>query len=307
MGMIRFCGTFLLVVPLASALAQGPGQAREHHWVNPLPDTAHERLHHDTYRSAIMGVDIGFAVYLPPGYEDPANAGQSYPVVYFLHGGGPGNESRMIDPARVDITDDIHARIQAGVVGPMIYVFANGGTLSHYDHGESLAETTFVEELIPHIDSQYRTIASRAGRGIEGFSSGGRGVARDMFKHPQLFCSAVPLAGGHQHEKVAAENDGHLGGVMAGLVIEPGYNSWDLAAKYAAHSGALGLQILVVVGNEDMNYAANLEWMDHLESLGIEFERQIVPETPHDPEMIYEKVGDEIMSFHQTCFSAEGS
>jgi enterochelin esterase-like enzyme len=30
----------------------------------------------------------------------------------------------------------------------------------------------FVKELIPHIDSTYRTIAKRSGRGIEGFSQG---------------------------------------------------------------------------------------------------------------------------------------
>ena len=32
----------------------------------------------------------------------------------------------------------------------------------------------FINELIPHIDSTYRTIADRSGRGIEGFSQGAR-------------------------------------------------------------------------------------------------------------------------------------
>jgi enterochelin esterase-like enzyme len=30
----------------------------------------------------------------------------------------------------------------------------------------------FINELIPHIDGTYRTIAERSGRGIEGFSQG---------------------------------------------------------------------------------------------------------------------------------------
>ena len=38
----------------------------------------------------------------------------------------------------------------------------------------------------------YRTIAERSGRGIEGFSQGGRGTVRYMFNHPELFCSAAP-------------------------------------------------------------------------------------------------------------------
>ena len=90
-------------------------------------------------------------------------------------------------------------------------------------------------------------------------------------------------------------------------MLEPGYNSWDLAEKYAAEGSDPRLEILVVVGADGMNYEANLEWMDHLESLGIPFERRIVPDTPHDPEMIYEKIGDVIMSFHESCFRTAGA
>ena len=65
----------------------------------------------------------------------------------------------------------------------------------------------FIKELIPHIDKTYRTIASRKGRAIEGFSQGGRGTARHMFKYPELFCSVAPMGGGHQHEKRISENN----------------------------------------------------------------------------------------------------
>ncbi len=302
MKIARSCALFLLIVfPVTTALAQ----RGEPSWVNPLPDTVHERVSHHTYHSAVMDVDVGYGIYLPPGYEDPSNQDRRYPVVYFLHGGF-GNEARMLDPADVDMASLIDARIQSGDVGSMIYVFPNGGAPAHYDYGDSLAETTFVEELIPLIDTKYRTISSRAGRGIEGFSSGGRGAARDMFRHPELFCSAVPLAGGHQQEKRASENGGRLGGPAAGIVLDPGYNSWDLAEEYAASDSNPRLEILVVVGADGMNYQANLEWMGHLESLEIPFERRIIPDVGHDPEMIYEKAGDEIMSFHESCFQMAG-
>ena len=308
MKIAKICAAFLIALPVAPAAQQSERpQMREHHWVNPLPDNAHERVRHNTYHSAAMDVDVGYAIYLPPGYEESANAEWRYPVVYFLPGGVTGHESRMLYPGRVDMASLIHARIQSGVVDPRIYVFVNGGTLGHYDYRGALGETTFVHELIPHIDTQYRTIANRAGRGIEGFSSGGRGTARNMFKYPQLFCSAVPLSGGHQHEKAAAENDGHLTGRTAGFVVDPGDNSWDLAKKYAAQGNNARLEILVVVGTDDMNYKGNLEWMDHLESLGIAFERRIVPDTPHNPRMIYEKAGDAIMSFHERCFCSAGN
>lgn len=89
-------------------------------------------------------------------------------------------------------------------------------------------------------------------------------------------------------------------------MLDPGYNSWDLAEEYAATESNPRLEILVVVGADGMNYEANLEWMDHLESLEIPFERRIIPDVPHDPEMIYEKAGDQIMSFHQRCFQMAG-
>ena len=46
----------------------------------------------------------------------------------------------------------------------------------------------FIDELIPHIDATYRTVAERGGRGLEGFSQGGRGTVR-LGQYP----SATPV------------------------------------------------------------------------------------------------------------------
>ena len=57
-------------------------------WDNPAakPDTltSHHLLH-----SGSMNRDVGWNLYLPPGYE---TSGQRYPVIYWLHGSG-GDES----------------------------------------------------------------------------------------------------------------------------------------------------------------------------------------------------------------------
>ncbi|MDB6073105.1 MAG: putative esterase, partial [Verrucomicrobiaceae bacterium] len=77
-------------------------------------------------------------------------------------------------------------------------VFPNGGRSTMYQDsaaGRFLAETTFIKELIPHIDTTYRTIADRKGRCIEGFSMGGRGAVHLAMKHPELFCSLFNQAG----------------------------------------------------------------------------------------------------------------
>jgi len=81
-------------------------------------------------------------------------------------------------------------------------VFPNGGRSTMYQDsadGRFMAETTFMKELIPHIDATYRTIADRKGRCIEGFSMGGRGSTHLAMKHPQTFCSLFNQSGNVYH------------------------------------------------------------------------------------------------------------
>src|SRR5262249_30758274 len=61
--------------------------------------------------------------------------------------------------------------------------------------GKVPVDTVIAKDLIPHIDSNYRTIATRAGRIIEGFSMGGFGAAHLGFKYPELF-GAVSIIDG---------------------------------------------------------------------------------------------------------------
>jgi enterochelin esterase-like enzyme len=48
-------------------------------------------------------------------------------------------------------------------------------------------ETAFVEDLVPWVDSTYRTIANRNHRFVFGRSAGGYGAARVALRHPDLF------------------------------------------------------------------------------------------------------------------------
>ena len=107
-------------------------------------------------------------------------------------------------------------------------------------------EDVFIKELIPHVDKTERTIANRSGRALEGFSQGGRGTTRIMFKHPELFCSAAPGGAGHATEKKISENDGREN---ENLKFSTGDNTWDLARAYAADPQP-PIKILVHVGTE---------------------------------------------------------
>lgn len=164
-------------------------------WVNtPAPGTLPAGVSHHTYHSQSMGHDVGYCLYLPPGYgKDQA---RRYPVIYSLHGAG-GDETRGLLAAEV-----LHAGIQAGRWPELILVFPNGGKTTLYKDsydGKAMAETTIIKELLPHIDATYCTIAARHGRCIEGFSMGGRGSTRLALKYPELFCSLFNQAGNVFH------------------------------------------------------------------------------------------------------------
>jgi endo-1,4-beta-xylanase len=273
---------------------KAPAQFR---WVNPLPEGKYPRLQHATFKSPSMGIDVGYCIYLPPQYDKVENEKQHFPVVYYLHGGRPGSETKS-----VGLVGDIHQAISKGKVPPAIYVFVNGGEVSHYNYPEkkSMGEDVFINELIPHVDNTYRTIADRSGRGLEGFSQGGRGTTRIMFKHPQLFCSAAPGGAGHATEKRISENDGRESET---LKFAPGYNTYDLARQYAKHPEP-PLNILIHVGTKDFNYENNLAYMEFLRTLNIPFETLIVPEAPHSAKAIYAAEGLRLMQFHANNFAA---
>ena len=266
-------------------------------WVNPRDVSKLPGVEHQMFQSKTMKRAVGYFIYLPPRYK---TSKQRMPVVYYLHGGRPGSEAKSVNLAAF-----VHQAIQQGVIPPTIYVFVNGGPVSHYnlpDRKQAMGEDVFVKELIPHIDATYRTIATRGGRGLEGFSQGGRGTARIMFKHPQLFCSAAPGGGGYATEKQISENDGREN---ENLKFTAGDNTWDLARNYAERENPPPLKILVFVGNQGFNYENNLQYMEFLQSLQIPFKRMIVEGAPHSAQKIYQKQGQEIMKFHAAAFAAE--
>jgi enterochelin esterase-like enzyme len=164
-------------------------------WVNaPKPGQLPTGVTHHTFFSRALNRDVGYCIYLPPEYAtEPA---RRFPAIYNLHGAG-GNELHSFTDARV-----LHEGVVAGRWAPMILVLPNGGQATFYKDsadGKFPAETLIIRELIPHIDQSFRTIATRGGRAIEGFSMGGRGATRLAMKYPELFCSLHNQAGNVFH------------------------------------------------------------------------------------------------------------
>ena len=156
---------------------------REVKWVNPeIP--VMEGLVQKILKSNALGHEVGFVVWTPPEYAK--NTGTRYPVIYFLHGMG-GTEAS--DAAA--FSGYVSAAIKDGLLPPMICVFPNGG-LSGY-RGE--VEKMIIDELIPQIDRDYRTLAKAQSRMLTGFSMGGSGSINLSLMHPELFCIAGSMGG----------------------------------------------------------------------------------------------------------------
>ncbi len=196
-------------------------------------------------KSAVLGRDVHYAVYLPPDYQISK---RRYPVVYLLHG----------------YTDDESGWIQFGEIGPiadralaerkippMIIVMPDGGVTWYInDHlGKVRFEDMFVQELVPFIDASYRTRADRQYRGVSGLSMGGWGTLIYALRHPELFasCAAFSAAVWTDEEVIDRKQEDYdrifgplLGPGLAGKArLTPHfreYNPLDLAKTLSAES-----------------------------------------------------------------------
>jgi endo-1,4-beta-xylanase len=215
-------------------------------WVtSPVPELPANVTHH-TFRSASMKRNVGYCLYLPPGYEKDTQ--RRYPVIYHLHGAG-GNETRSVYSASV-----LHEGILAGKLPEMIMVFPNGGRSTMYQDsgdGRFMAETMMTKELIPHIDATYRTIADRQARCIEGFSMGGRGSTHLAMRFPELFASLFNQSGNVYHvSDVSKAPNAYLGSDPERLKANDPYLNLEKNLAYIQAN----LRIQVACGTADPDH-----------------------------------------------------
>ncbi len=129
---------------------------------------------------------VSYNIYLPQGYQGNT---MRYPVIYNLHGLS-GNQFRHNEV----VAANFEAAQDVGLIGPVIIVFPDGYENSWWAdsfNGNKPAETNIVRELIPTVDSLYRTIPDRQFRVIQGFSMGGFGASKFITKFPNLFKTCV--------------------------------------------------------------------------------------------------------------------
>lgn len=150
-----------------------------------------------TVKSSILGKEVRYTIYLPAGYDDSR---KEYPVLYLLHGydfnGGneKGDLAWVSSGSMVQSTD---SAIKDGKVGELVVVMPcgfNAFYVNGFQDGMKY-EDFFFDELIPHIEANYKVRPGRASRAIAGLSMGGYGTTLYAFKHPEMFCMAYSMSG----------------------------------------------------------------------------------------------------------------
>ena len=156
----------------------------------PQEEDATYRLAPTLY-SETLKLDWNYTIYLPRGYDDPANADKTYPVIYLLHGAF-GNHRNLVE--RFSTPEIMDSLIESGQMPEAIVVFPDGFN-SYYIDGPALdMESAFINDLFPTIESLYRADTSKEGRIIGGISMGGYGAARFALKYPELFSAALLIS-----------------------------------------------------------------------------------------------------------------
>lgn len=164
------------------------------------------------YKSGSVASPRRALIYTPPGYRSGT---ERYPVLYLLHGWG-GDEIEWLEPGRVaQIMDNLLA---AHKIVPMIVVMPNGhhdrqsvpdifpparaDVLAPlpprgYDITPSVTDIakSVVDDLVPYVDENFRTISESSSRAVAGLSMGGGQALYIGLNHPDVFAWVASFSG----------------------------------------------------------------------------------------------------------------
>lgn len=300
--------TVLRTSVLLSFLAAGLNAAEQKPFMSffnppaqPLPLEEHR-----SYQSAAMKTKVGYNIYLPPGYADAGNT-HRYPVIYWLHGRGCSESNDQFPASTVD------AALRANTIPPLIFVYASGGGMSFYSDsfdGQWLAETTIIQELIPHMDATYRTVSNRTGRAIQGMSMGGFGALKLALKYPELFSSVVAFAGGYRSAEDIQANDVSreiLQRVFGGDTQRFMANHPATIARSNAQAVRGRVAIKLLVGLDDPLLDNNRAMHAALTELNLAHEYWEIPGIKHDLPRLSAWLGADGLQFAVRHFAASNA
>jgi S-formylglutathione hydrolase FrmB len=194
-----------------------------------------------TISTAALPSPANVRVLLPSSYAKHRH--RRYPVLYLLHGtsGGAADWTRLGD------AEQTTAGRPLIVVMPDIALGDDGGGwCTDWYNGGAFGrpewETFHIDQLIPWIDHNLRTIADRDGRAIAGLSQGGFCSMSYAARHPDLFETALSFSGAPD---IAYDTE-------AQVLITPIINATEVFLDHAKANSMFGPR-----ASEEVNWAAH--------------------------------------------------
>ncbi len=219
------------------------------------------------FDSETLGRTYQYKVYLPAGYD---SSEQNYPVVYLLHGRGDTMS------AWLNVRSTLDELISNEDIPPMIAILPD---MPSSDRGNyyidsaytgmlyraEAVETAFFNDLIPHVDSTYRTLATRESRVVGGYSMGGYGAIRYSLAHPDMFMGAIVLSPAVYTPLPPSDSSTREFGAFSddsSLFNEDIYTNLNYPALLTSFSGEYRLNMFIAVGDDEWKHP-NPEDIEH--------------------------------------------
>lgn len=208
-----------------------------------LENVPHGQLQQTLYFSKHADAVLRCFVYTPPDYDkDPS---RRYPVLYLQHGGGE-DETGWGSQGRAGLIMD--NLIASGKAKPFIIVMANSYVPNANAPGRgrgpgpgrfdfSAFANVLIEDLIPFIDANYRTLADQPHRAMAGLSMGGMQTRVITLANLDKFSHIGIFSGGSIGPSDIADLDVFKQQVK---VLFVSYGSRELGGDRAGGRGRLG-------------------------------------------------------------------
>lgn len=161
-----------------------------------LKDVPHGNVQQVLFLSPSTNSNKVAFVYTPPSYAKDVN--KKYSVLYLQHGWGE-NETAWSNQGHANLIMD--NLIAEGIIDPFIIVMTYGMTNEVKfgglrDFKVDAFQKVLTEELIPYVDSNFRTLSDKDNRAMAGLSMGGMETHAITLNKPEVFSYYALLSGG---------------------------------------------------------------------------------------------------------------
>jgi S-formylglutathione hydrolase FrmB len=171
-----------------------------------LTNVTYKRMSYET--DDLTAKTAYYGVYLPPGYDDPANAQKKYPLVVWLHGMSEDDRDFHFNGAKV-----LDEQVGAGKLPSLVFVAAAAPSRTLYANGESEGNVRdlITKDLLADVQKNFRVSEKRSERAIMGVSLGGNAALRIAFSQPSLFGTVAVHSAAVFPEDLAQLPEQHAG------------------------------------------------------------------------------------------------